>query len=134
MKKLILASLFIAPSAFAAELHCGASVESVPGSNVYDKTIFWEKITDQKPTLRFLLPDGSVIRADEMNAETQAKITDGSKAIAISFSEGRPSLFLAKVKRKDGAINYENMAVAMSLEGRKVFLMSNEISLSCMEY
>lgn len=135
MKKLIatVLTMMVAQTTFAADLYCGASAESTPGSNVYNKSIFMEKIDSEKALMRFLLADGTLVRVEEMTQEKLAKIVDGTKVMSVSFSEGKPSLFIGTVTRKNNEINYTSTAHAISLDGKGTMLLANQISLFCKE-
>lgn len=138
MKKTLLTSLATILgylSANAADLYCGANAEQVPGSQVYNKPIFWEKMdTAKKPTMSFVLADGTVIKSDELTSESFAKISDGDTALGVSLTEGKPQLFIGKVKKSERQIAYTNMAMAGSFNGNSPLLIANGVSLLCKEY
>lgn len=137
MKKTLLTVLavILGSQANAADLYCGASVEKDPGSHVYNKSVFWEKADTAKPTVHFLLADGTQVKSDELTPESYAKVIDGTLALGISFTEGRTQLFVGKVKRnKENQIQYADMAMAGSFNGNSSFLNANGAVLMCKEY
>lgn len=121
--------------ASAADLYCGANVEQVPGSQVYNRLVFWEKIDTTKPTSHYLLADGTLIKASELTPESLSKIVDGTLALSISFVEGRTQLFLGKVERTEsGEIKFTDMAIASSFNGDSPLLVANGAALLCKEF
>lgn len=131
----ILAMILGSQVVSAADLYCGANVEQVPGSQVYNKLVFWEKIDTTKPTSHYLLADGTLIKASELTPESLAKIIDGTLALSISFIEGRPQLFLGKVKRNEsGEVKFTDIAMASSFNGNSHLLVANGAALLCKEF
>ena len=119
-------------AAHASEIYCGANRESNPGSQVYDKNLFWEKADPTKHVVRFLLPNGTLVDGANMSPETIAQLKDGTLALGFSFSEGRPNLFIGKTKRlANSEITFEQMAAATTLNGSSPMLMAHGLSLVC---
>lgn len=137
MKKAILATLMMmtAQTTFAADVYCGASVESKPGSQQYDKPVFYEKAdVNGKQKMYFLLKDGSVITSETLTPEILQKITTGTRVLSVSFTNGKSSLFSARIKRTEKkGIEYKNMAMAIPMNGTTGILIANDVSLFCME-
>ena len=119
----------------AGELYCGANTEEIPGSNVYNKLVFWEKAEASSAVVRFLLSDGTIIKADSTLALADwAKITNGTLAIGTSTLDGKVSVFSGcVVKNQSGNITYENLAVSVSVDGGTPILMANGVSIVCKE-
>ncbi len=134
MKKtaMILATILLSTFAQAADLYCGANIEKEPGSNVFNKLVFWEKMNVTKSFTNFLLADGTLIKNTDLTPEILNKIPDGTLALGVSFTEGRPNLFLAKVKRSNtNEIKFIDTAIASTLSGHEPFLMANGASIVC---
>ncbi len=137
MKKylLTLAVTILSQAAFASELYCGANSEKVPGSQVYDQLLFWEKANPTKSTVRFLLSDGTLLKIEEATPEVIAKVVDGTTAMSITFVENRPQLFTGKVKRNERSeMQFTNMAMAGSFNGNSPMLIANGVILTCKEF
>ena len=131
---LMLATTLLAQAAFAADLYCGASVEKIPGSQAFNKLLFWEKTDVTKPQIRFLMADGSVLKADGQSTSQVDKVVDGSLALIISSVENRPQLSLAYVKRDEkNQIGFTAMAIANSSKDSNIMLMANGAVLICRE-
>ena len=137
MKKFIVTALvaLVSQTAFAGELHCGVNIETTRGSQVYNKSVFWEKVDTSKHTTHFLLKDGTLLRQQDLTPDTLAQITNGSLGMSISFSpEGKAQVFLAKVKRnKNNEVTFINNAVATSASADDLFLMANNAVIMCKE-
>ncbi len=136
MKKAIftvLALTLAAQLASAGELHCGASVESTPGSEIYNKVVFWEKADTSKSIVRFLLKDGTLLKSEELTPEAYALVGDGTLAMSISFNQERPQLFSGKVKRNGKDLSFTSKAMATSLNSNSPLLIANDVSLICKE-
>lgn len=136
MKKVILAivTVILAQTTFAADLYCGASTEKTPGSQVYDKLIFLEKIDTHKTTLKFILEDGTLINSDALTPDLLNKVIDGSSVISISFYENRPQLFTGRVKRNEkNEIKYNDISISSSFNGNNLMHIADGISLFCRE-
>ncbi len=137
MKRIIvtIAATVLSQAVFASELYCGANIEQNLGSQVYNKLVFWEKADSTKPALRFLLTDGTLIKADNTLTPDQLNtISDGSLAINISFIANRTQLFLGKVKRNEkNEINFVDMASTGSINGNSLILVANGAVLECLE-
>lgn len=134
MKKYLLtvAISILSQAAFASDLYCGANVEEIAGSQVYNKLVFWEKTETTKSTVRFLLADGTFVKAEELTPVSLEKIVDGTTAMSISFTENRPQLFLGKVKRNENnEIRFTDLAMASSFNGNSPMLIANGVSLLC---
>ena len=118
----------------ATELYCGANVEQQPGSQIYNKLLFWEKVSSPTHIVRFALADGSIINSENLTPELLEKISDGTQVFGISFSEDRPQLFIAKVKKiSTQQISYTDVALANSLDSKNALLMANGATLLCKE-
>lgn len=136
MKKyfLTIAVSVLTQAAFASDLYCGAGAEQIPGSQIYNKLIFWEKVNTAVPYISFLIADGTFIGPKDINPKNLEKVIDGTLAMSISFIENRPQLFLGKVKRNENnEIKFTDMAMASSLNGNSPMLIANSISLVCKE-
>lgn len=137
MKKTIVAIMaaLVSQTAFAGELYCGVNVEQVPGSQVYNKSLYWEKADTSKPTTHFLKKDGTLVRMQDLNPEILAKLQTGDVAIGLSFSEDhKPILFLGKVKtHKNGPLTFTNTAASMAFNADGVFLLANNVAFTCKE-
>lgn len=138
MKKTILTTLVVilgASFAQAGDLYCGANTEKVPGSQTYDKLVFWEKMDTAKTKTLFILKDGTVIHSENLTLELMAQIADGATNLGVSFPQGKPQLFIGKVKRnKSNEIQTEHLAMAGTLdESKSPMLLANGVSLLCRE-
>ncbi len=89
MKKVLATVLTVMVSqiAFAGDMFCGANVESAPGSMVYNKPVFWEKADTAKKVVRYLLKDGTLLRAEDLTPGTLDLIANGTKVLGYSFEE-----------------------------------------------
>jgi hypothetical protein len=68
----------------AVDLYCGASIETVNGSAIYNKQLFLEKVTENKSTIRYLLDDGSILTVSSGQIFDSTPIKDGDLMIVIS--------------------------------------------------
>lgn len=140
MKKYLLALVvgLLSQATMAADLYCGANIEEIPGSQIFNKLIFWDKTDTTKPNLRFLLADGTLIKSEEFTPSVMEKIVDGTLAMSISFNETRPTLFLGKVKRNEkNEIAFIDTVLSSSLKGNGtssgIMLIAHGATLSCLE-
>lgn len=137
MKKAILttiASLLAAQIVHAGELYCGANIEQTPGSQVYNKLLFWEKADTSKATARFLLADGTLLKSDNITPEALAKIVDGTLVIGTSTLDGKVTIFSGRVKKdQTSQIKYVNLAMAASMDSGTPLLIANDVSIVCKE-
>lgn len=137
MKKSILTAVvfvLLAPFAQAGELFCGASIEQTPGSQIYNKSLFWEKAEVSKAVTRFLLSDGTLLKSESLTSETFAKIVDGTLVIGVSTVDGRLNIFSARVKKdSSNHLNFESLAMAASMDGGTPLLVANSVSIVCKE-
>ena len=136
MKRIILAitAFVLSQAALASELYCGANIEQDPGTQIYNKLVFWEKMDTVKSIIKFLLTDGTLIKSDDLTTVQLEKIVDGSLAISISFTENRPQLFLGKVKRNEkNEIRFVSVALSSSFNSNSPMLIANDASLLCRE-
>ena len=135
MKKAIVTGIIAvlgSQMAMAANTYCGASVETVKGSHVYDKKVFLDKVESTKAIQRYLLPDGTVLKAEDLKPETLAKIADGSVAFNVTFVDSRPQLFIAIVKKDSkGQVNFVNVAFSTGFDSQGAMLIANDASLFC---
>lgn len=137
MKKVIAASvlsMMASQIAFAGDIQCMATVETQPGSGHMDKSVFSEIANlKQDSTTRFLLTDGTVVRAEDLTPEKFATLKDGTLAFVYSFPQGQIQLVSAVVKKdKDGNIKYTNVAISnSSAPSNKAFLVANGSFLAC---
>lgn len=136
MKSIFLAitASILSQTILASELYCGANIERDPGTQIYNKLIFWEKMDTTKSMLKFLLVDGTLINSDDLTPALLNKVVDGSLAISVSFTENRPQLFLGRVKRNEkNEIHFLNMAISSSFKSESSLLIANDASLLCRE-
>jgi hypothetical protein len=124
-------AVLVSQTAFAGDLYCGSNIEKVPGSQVYNKLLFWEKV--DQTNIHYLLADGTLLSQKNVTPEAFAKIVDGTLVMGITFNQGKPQIFIAKVKRNNNTINFTDMAHATSLDGSSPFLMANGVVLMCKE-
>ena len=131
----IMGSMALTATAQAADLYCGANTEQILGSQVYNKLLYWEKTDRTKPSSRFLLADGTVLKSEELTPESAAKIADNSISFTVSFTEGRPQLLIGKVKRNSkNEINFTDVALSGPLDNSAgAFLVANGSVLMCKE-
>jgi hypothetical protein len=135
MKKVLVTVLatLISQAAFAGDLFCGANIETVPGSQVYNKLLFWEKADATKPNIHYLLAGGILIDQKDLTPDSLAKIVDGTLALGITFTNGKPQVFTAKVKRVNDTIAFKDLAMAIAFDGTSPFLMANGAAIMCKE-
>ncbi len=136
MKNLLIAILTVmsAQIASAADIYCGANVETTPGSQIYNKLLFWEKVDLSKPNFYFLLKDGTLLSRDTLTPDQLAKVVNGSIVLSVSFSDQKPQLFAGKVKRNaKNEIGYTDVAIANSYQGVTPFLLANGVAMMCRE-
>lgn len=127
-----LALVLIGSTALASELYCGANIETDPGSQNYNKLVFWEKVDPSKPLTHFLKPDGTLLIVNEATPEAYEQIENGSLALGISIFAGRPTVFIGVVKRNgNNQIEFAETALAGSLDGYEPLLISHGVSLVC---
>lgn len=135
MKKIILTltTLVLSTlSANASETICGANIETEKGSGIYNKNLFWEKADISKSTTRFLLPDGTVLKTEELKADVLEKIPNDSIIMGYSFQFDQTIIFLAKIKKdSSNVLKNEETIIASGLDGKSVMLIAKGISLSC---
>lgn len=135
MKKIIGMVITVLVSKMAlADMYCGANIEKEPGSQIYNKLVYWEKTETLKPSTRFLLQDGTLIRSETMTPELLAKVVDGTLALSVSFFEGRAYLVSGITKRaENNEVRFINTAIASSLDGKSTILVANGASFLCKE-
>jgi hypothetical protein len=137
MKKSILTAMVAflgAQLVHAGELYCGANIEQTPGSQVYNKLVFWEKAEAGKSIARYLLADGTIIRGESLTQDELARITDGTLVIGTSTLDGEVSVFSARVKKDSSdQLKFDNLSLATSLENGTPILVANGIAVACKE-
>lgn len=126
----------ISTTAFAADLDCVLNVESVPGSDVYNKNIFWEKADTTKQTVAFLYPDGTLLQQKQMLPGDIEKVPTGSLIIIYGPVESRFQMMLAKAKRnKNNVLKYTQVVISSSSmnDSKSVdsILMAHGASMLC---
>jgi hypothetical protein len=119
--------------AFAGNITCGASVEAVKGSNNYNKNVFTESAQIGKKVVRYLLEDGTVVRAEDLkDANSLEQIKDGSLVMSYNLENDRIQLYTGIVKRNQiGEFKYENLALSLGQYGSPNVLISNNASVYC---
>lgn len=136
MKKVLATVLTVMVSqiAFAGDMFCGANVETTPGSQVYNKPVFWEKADITKHTVRYLLKDGTLIRAEDLTPATFDLIANGTKVLGYSFDQGRTQLFVGTVQRgMQGQIQYTDLSFGLGTQAGQTMLMAGGATLSCVQ-
>lgn len=118
----------------ATDLYCGASIETVNGSAIYNKQLFLEKVTENKSTIRYLLADGSILTVSSGQIFDSTSIKDGDLMIVISKNNDRVSVSSAKVQRNATQIVYVNTASASSWTSNDPLLMANGASVYCVNH
>lgn len=120
-------------SANSAETICGANVESEKGSGVYNKSLFWEKVETIQPRIRFLLPDGSLLKGEEQGSNFIENVPNDSIVMAYNFQNNQSVAFIGVVKKDNPSkeLKYVDSSLASAFDGKNVMLMAKGISLSC---
>lgn len=136
MKKAIVAGVIAilgSQMAVAANTYCGANIETVKGSQTFDKNIFLDKIQSAQAFQRYLLPNGTVIKSENLNYETLAMIADGSVVFGVNFVDNRPQIYIGKVKRdSQGQMSFTNLALsAGGFDSNGSMLIANDAELFC---
>lgn len=131
---LTIAHLLMAPLAQASNVVCGANIERSPGSQVYDKNVFSEVAETAKAKIRYVLADGSIVKAEGLSPDDHAKIAAGTIAVGFNTAEGEWYVFSGRVKKDPfQQISFENLALAKTINGGTPHLLANGISVSCKE-
>lgn len=134
MKTMIVSTLIAlsSQSALAASMNCAANVESKPGSMVYDKMIHSEKLeVANKSYVRFLLADGTVLKAEDITPEKMEKIDSTTRAFSITFLNEKPNLFIGRANKQGQEIKFTNMAASGTFDGKTAYLIANDLNIGC---
>ncbi|MBC7741240.1 MAG: hypothetical protein H7061_03525 [Bdellovibrionaceae bacterium] len=135
MKKMIITTvltLITAHSALAADYFCAATVESKPGSQQYDKILFWEKADTSKVMSFYVLNDGTAIKGESLSPEQYAKMADGTLAIFISFADNKTNLFTGHTKHNaDKGLTFVDLAATSAPINSEVMLIGNNVFVGC---
>ena len=121
--------------AHAGDLHCGANVETEPGSSVYNKNLFWEKSDLSQPKIRFVLADGTLVRPElQTPEELKAKIVDGTKWIGVSKNGERLQLMSGTAYHDaKGELKYKNVALSNAINPTQPMLLANDVVVMCVQ-
>lgn len=127
--------LIATSSAFASDYYCGASQETEKGSGVYNKSLFWDKVDGSALKAVYVLTDGAVIRAEDLDQATLAKIVDGTLSLLISIKDNKTTLVSGHVQRSgNDPMKIVDQAISSAPAGVETMLIGNGALIYCTQH